>query len=633
MHLALAIFLAGLVVFLHPLRGALSWIIGTGTVIVYVAYMVATSLPIFFPQCPYRTPLCNLLYISVRRIIPQVSWNGKEHFLCAWRRRQFSDVIHYLPHVQTRNSKSLTVIETECVQQMSTNLAAEALGWLFSVSSNPRVQSLVVQSAGGLPMASLELLQLQPSIRAMEDMHQSLLESCLQSDNEFPDCDKPVPGMETKLERLLRFCRFHPRYIISVDVNSFELGAAIQSTSVIRLPIGGRPAVLLDRAAFLRDIIHPGHSSKLPLLCWSRLMHIACGRDVFSFTDPDSDSPANMFLLHLCSAILCAFDAFQKGLKHDFTAPTTLEFKDALLYFSDDIYETIFYTLSQLAGESSSRDPLLSVHLRVFVAAIGFFRHRISLLSSDMSYNLIHTPLHSAIEWINAQTFSPREAIAITKTLEDILTACVTQKRDPRNVVSPWNGLSHNTILAYQSLKLKGKWRSYSLRGLQLTADVMTVYWGRIRGHSPPSDIACSMLADALADCVPAAYAVFLQNQCLEFFRNRAFHMNSVRVVREYCTGISTAIAIDAAALQQHVDYLYESQNLFTACSILAAHEGESIDRPAIRRDITALAQLRPQDPAWDACRSFYTRALFWLTVSSPQASQKERDQICDRCT
>ncbi|KAK0186013.1 hypothetical protein F5146DRAFT_1227645 [Armillaria mellea] len=608
MHLALAIFLAGLVVFLHPLRAALSWTIGTGTVFVYAAYIMATSLPIFFPQCPYRTPLCNLLYISVRRIIPQVSWNSKYHFLRAWRKRQFSNAIRYLPHIQTRNTKTLTVIESECVQQMSTNLAAEALDWLFSVSSNSGVQGIVVQSAGGLPMVSWELLQLQPSIRAMEEMHQSLLKSCLHSDNEFPDCDKPVPGMETRLERLLRFCRYHPRYIIPPDVNSFELGAAIQSTSVIRLPVGGRPAVLLDRAAFLRDIIHPGRSLKLPLLCWSRLMRIACGRDVFSFPDPESDSPANTFLLHLCSAILYTFDVSQKGVKHDFTAPTILEFKDALPYFSDDIYDAVLYILSQLAGESPLGEPL-SVRLRAFIAAVGFFRYRLSLPSFDMSYNLIHTSLHSAVEWINAQTFSPREAIVVTSTLEDILAACVVQKRDPHDVVSPWNGLSYNTMLAYQSSKLKGGWRLCSLRGLQLMVDVMTVCWGRIRGHSPPSDIACSMLADALADCVPAAYTVFFQNQCLEFFGNRAFHMNSVRVVREYCTGVSAMVlhrpegAIDAATLQQHVEYLHEPQNIFIACSILAAHEGESIDRPAIRRDIRALAHLRPQDPGWDACR------------------------------
>ncbi|SJL04881.1 uncharacterized protein ARMOST_08252 [Armillaria ostoyae] len=85
MHLALAMFLVGLVIFLQPLRQALSWVICAGTVLVYTAYVVAAILPILFPQCPYRTPLCGLVYVSFCRIIPQVSWDHKEDFLIACR--------------------------------------------------------------------------------------------------------------------------------------------------------------------------------------------------------------------------------------------------------------------------------------------------------------------------------------------------------------------------------------------------------------------------------------------------------------------------------------------------------------------------------------------------------------------
>ncbi len=52
---------------------------------------------------------------------------------------------------------------------MSINLAAEALHWLFSVTSNPTVQSIVIQSIGGLPMASEEkLLALRGDDMAMD---------------------------------------------------------------------------------------------------------------------------------------------------------------------------------------------------------------------------------------------------------------------------------------------------------------------------------------------------------------------------------------------------------------------------------------------------------------------------------
>ncbi|KAK0212199.1 hypothetical protein DFS33DRAFT_1224268, partial [Desarmillaria ectypa] len=61
MHLALGIFFVGLVVFLAPLRPSLSWVIGTGTVVAYVTYLITIFLPILYPQCPYRTPLSDLV--------------------------------------------------------------------------------------------------------------------------------------------------------------------------------------------------------------------------------------------------------------------------------------------------------------------------------------------------------------------------------------------------------------------------------------------------------------------------------------------------------------------------------------------------------------------------------------------
>lgn len=66
MHLALDIS-CWLGDFLYPLWRALSWAICAGTV---TAYAVATILPILLPQCPYRTPLRDLVYVYIRRIVP-----------------------------------------------------------------------------------------------------------------------------------------------------------------------------------------------------------------------------------------------------------------------------------------------------------------------------------------------------------------------------------------------------------------------------------------------------------------------------------------------------------------------------------------------------------------------------------
>ncbi|KAK0483853.1 hypothetical protein IW261DRAFT_984743 [Armillaria novae-zelandiae] len=67
MHTALALFFVGLVIFLGPLRDSIAWAVGVITVVAYVAYLTAHVLPLFFPQCPYRTSLCDLLHVLYSR--------------------------------------------------------------------------------------------------------------------------------------------------------------------------------------------------------------------------------------------------------------------------------------------------------------------------------------------------------------------------------------------------------------------------------------------------------------------------------------------------------------------------------------------------------------------------------------
>ncbi|KAK0492130.1 hypothetical protein EDD18DRAFT_1184858 [Armillaria luteobubalina] len=61
---------------------------------------------------------------------------------------------------------------------------------------------------------------------------------------------------------------------------------------------------------------------------------------------------------------------------------------------------------------------------------------------------------------------------------------------------------------------------------------------------------------------------------------------------------------MDAESLQQHIDYLHNPHNRFTIFCILATQDSEHANwtMQAIHRDITALAQLCPQDTAWEEC-------------------------------
>ncbi len=356
MHLALAIFLVGLVIFLQPLRQALSWAICAGTGLVYAAYVVTAVLPILFPQCPYRTPLCDLIYVAFCRFIPQVTWTWrKPFFISGLKERNFSRMYHNLPRILARKQQSLTMIESDSVQQTSTNLAAEALHWLLSVSSNPTVQSIAMQSISGLPMASEErLLALRENIAAVDAASwRSLLgHTTLQTKDSY--CE-PVPSMELKLGRLLRFYPHGFRgaysFILTPDIDSFELTAAIlcngftlhdRETSESVLPV-----------TFFMDV---ARSSKLPPRCWFRLMNES---HVLRPVDPDNDDPTNMVPLYLCSTILHSFKVLQSGLTQGFDSPLVLHFEDALPYYLDKIYERVLRMFVKFLKDPSLNDPSL----------------------------------------------------------------------------------------------------------------------------------------------------------------------------------------------------------------------------------------------------------------------------------
>ncbi len=603
MHLALAIFLSGLVVFLHPLQVALSWVICAGTGLVYTAYAVATILPILFPHCPYCTPLCDLVYVSFCRIIPRVTWSQsrKKEFLSSLRERDFNAMFRYRPRVQARTPHSLSTIESKFVQQTSTNLAPEALHWLLPVSSNPSVQSIVMQSIGGLPMASEGMFRaLQDDTEAVGTLHSALLHQCLQWKNDAP-CMEPVPGMELRLERLLRVYRRdrHGFYRISPNTDSFELAVAISFNDSL---IDKNGAFVPPDELLMNIISGSVPTSKLPPHCWFYLARRAA-QSAFKPLDPDEDDHANMFPLNLCSAILYSVDASLKGPTQDFHSPLVLDFKDALPYFLDEISHDVLRMFYPFVKHPSLSEPSLPQSLKVIVAAIKFLLHRLSLPESNMSHTIILRSLFFAIQWIPGQTFSSQEATALIMVLEDIIAP---RAGPPPNIESDYSDLCRYSIFAYQSLTTIAP-SACSPRGLQSMVDFMISHWDQTTGFFSQSDTACEALTDLLVRHIPVVFTVFHESQCLQFLGSHPFHEESVPMVSAYVAGIfamqqGSDGAADAKSLQQHIEYLHNPHNLFAACSVLATHGVRRIDRTTIHRDITTLVQLRPQDAAWDEC-------------------------------
>ncbi|KAK0227357.1 hypothetical protein EDD85DRAFT_974869 [Armillaria nabsnona] len=130
LSVSLSVFLVSLVLFLVPLQGVIASIVGTITFVTFAIYLI-TNLPVWFPSCPYKTPLLHF-FISPASSVP----------ICVLKPppRKFRDIEH------------------TAVELGADDLDAYALGWLSGMSSNPSVLNIAVQSTSALPLRLVEPL-------------------------------------------------------------------------------------------------------------------------------------------------------------------------------------------------------------------------------------------------------------------------------------------------------------------------------------------------------------------------------------------------------------------------------------------------------------------------------------------
>ncbi|KAK0493088.1 hypothetical protein EDD18DRAFT_1465003 [Armillaria luteobubalina] len=209
MHLALGIFFVRLTVFLVPLRPSLSWVIGVGTVVVYATYLTTIFLPILYPQCPYRTPLSDLVCFPYRYVMQDIF---PKHI-----RPLFLKEVQWPTDESEVKISSLDDLERGVVQDESTALSVEALHSLFSSSSNPTVHAIVIQSIGGLSLtARAAVKKVFGEAIHIREAHEPLLLHSMQYLG--GGILKPISGMGSRVERLLRFELFIPH----VDIDYYR---------------------------------------------------------------------------------------------------------------------------------------------------------------------------------------------------------------------------------------------------------------------------------------------------------------------------------------------------------------------------------------------------------------------------
>ncbi|PBK93096.1 hypothetical protein ARMGADRAFT_1080268 [Armillaria gallica] len=657
MHLALALFFIGLSLFLHPLQAALSWVVWTGTVLLIVAYAIVTILPMFFPQCPYRTPLCELVYPPC--VFVSSFFQRQFHRLCqllqqclyrtplcnlayppyiyvtSLVQKLYHQLLQLLQSIASRvtrtndysndsesdsghnhittKPKSLMQLELEAVGKVSLRLSVEALHWLLSASPNLAVQSIVMESIGGLPMAALveaaDVFRGSPSIADVRGNLLSLVAELDVVDGTNAPIASIPSGMEHKFERLVRSGMFiskvHPLWsdvVLPDQLDRTEFGATLVS-QIPKLCVSNECLNLCKPTVFLHDILSLETPARFPPIVWKNLIQSATDS-----WDPDLFNIDDRFPMHLCSAMAMSSIVRTDIPKQQlFASPLVVDFPQAVEYFPEMALKYMMCWLSRfdlLPGER--------LGCRVLAAFIHLTIHRVSRLAAGTDISET-TEIESLGSMLDILSFSWRNSHpdSTWKILESVTVNTPIFSQDVTD--SRYDECSSFVLDCYRRLVRGSNLASRihaSSSALQLLVTFMTTQWSTLH-TSTRARAALNILGSCLQVRFWPAYDVFYQQQCLKFLAKQPISSWSASLFRAYVTGIAIAVHPSHGdpegdqTISQAIDCLHEPENLFFVCSTLAIGTHELVDGVAVGYPniMTALAQIRPLDPAWSNCR------------------------------
>lgn len=217
MHVSLGLFLSGLVLFYVPLRTSIAWTVGTITGVVCVLYLTSNIIPLFVIQCPYKTPLSDFINYCHQSIAPLESLRfltrsaaARWHYATSQNRplpqRRCREHLREESAKSEVVPKSLVQLETEAVHAEYNKLSVDAIDWVFHISSNPSVHSIVIQATGGLPVGCLAHADkvLWTSSSKFPETWVELIRQNTDDGSSSHDPRRCLVGRETALERICR---------------------------------------------------------------------------------------------------------------------------------------------------------------------------------------------------------------------------------------------------------------------------------------------------------------------------------------------------------------------------------------------------------------------------------------------
>ncbi|KAK0444152.1 hypothetical protein EV421DRAFT_495005 [Armillaria borealis] len=180
LHVSLALFFAGLAIFIFSLGMKVAWLVSIIGAATYMAYVIALILPLIHPYCPYKVPLTlyiHRLYQYIHRLYALFQYGSG--YLIRRVRYVFVRYCRYRPdeedhtrleragqELNTQDDSNpfspkfptLKEIEDKHIQQYDKMVDVQSLIWLHSSTSDASVHQSVLQAISGMRFDTLKYL-------------------------------------------------------------------------------------------------------------------------------------------------------------------------------------------------------------------------------------------------------------------------------------------------------------------------------------------------------------------------------------------------------------------------------------------------------------------------------------------
>ncbi|KAK0238845.1 hypothetical protein EDD85DRAFT_522024 [Armillaria nabsnona] len=616
MSASLAVFLVGLILFIIPLRVSIASVVGSVTFIAFAAYLITNFLPVLYPSCPYKTPLSQYIFPLYTYITHNITFK--------WIKLgddTQADELSSLPE-----PVALKDAEIAAVKRYADETDVHALSWLYSMSSNPSVQSIVIQSTSALPLTSV--MSLLHNIADISSTCRFTLRDLLS------DAFDGHPALESKIDRVSRaFLRFPGE---EDEASESGCWACVPFHVTSRLRGCFSPEVYAqllclqhgaDHLDEIRELLISNILSntflkgiRLEPIVWARLLH-----KLLPF-GPDDRDMTRMLFQYIPSSYWQADFVYpppvfeweeMKIFKNadsmaDHLLPTVCNYLypwigESIIQGQSNVTDSIFNPES-LDDYPSPQDPRLRFLLtmagsRSIIVLPNIFCEAISNIETFCGYSLFFYLCHSPLPIVELSSHRH----AILKLLYTLLSSDHFGKKEV-----PVEHQRAALVLFLRMVESTSPLPPFMARDWctpDLAAEFVRIAfedgaWAPMDAFDNCPDIV-SKLIRLLIQFPPIISQAFeyaatkrLFDRLVEKLRYshhnlfHGFHCMQV-VLKMFITGLPPSKS-EPRISRNFLEYLHEPDTLFAVCALLVGNNR--------RKTLHVLASLCPNDPAWPVC-------------------------------